>query len=322
MTETGDFVMSLINQTIEAISKGRRHVVIWGATVEGLQVLSYLVQNGFSSYISGFVDQRRSVQGQEFSGHKVISPEYLPNLKIDTLVVASDRHKELFIEEYIKWDKRFPDVIMSGNENYAFDDLIYYQLVKSCPIKSKAGGYPNMLIHLYQGLKYVVQNNLIGDVVEFGTYQGGTTVFIAKVLQHYECQKKIYSFDTFSGFPPPRSVLDVFKDSNFEFSDFETVSTYCSKYNIELVRGDIFETIKKLRNIPLSFSFFDTDNYSPTRVALELCFSQTIKGGILAFDHFYSPGWNTTIGERIAIRQMLSDKSVLNLYGTGIFIKL
>ena len=202
--------------------------------------------------------QDLSTKGDPFKGkNSVATKSYHLNIyliqKLHSSLPRTDT--KIFIEEYIKWDKRFPDVIMSGNENYAFDDLIYYQLVKSCPIKSKAGGYPNMLIHLYQGLKYVVQNNLIGDVVEFGTYQGGTTVFIAKVLQHYECQKKIYSFDTFSGFPPPRSVLDVFKDSNFEFSDFETVSTYCSKYNIELVRGDIFETIKKTKKYSLVVFF-------------------------------------------------------------------
>ena len=72
----------------------------------------------------------------------------------------------------------------------------------------------------------------------------------------------------------------------------------------------------------MALSFFDTDNYSPTRKALELCIEQTVQGGILAFDHHFSPGWNKTVGERIAIRQALEKKEVLNFHGTGIFIKI
>ncbi len=145
-----------------------------------------------------------------------------------------------------------------------------------------------MLVHLYQSLKYVMTRNLRGAVAEFGVYQGGTTVFMAKVLQHYGYSGRIYGFDTFAGFPPRKHILDI----------------------------------SRLQGIPLMLSFFDTDNYSPTRKALELCLEQTVQGGILAFDHYYSPGWNKTVGERIAIRQSLEKKEVLNFHGTGIFIKI
>ena len=70
------------------------------------------------------------------------------------------------------------------------------------------------------------------------------------------------------------------------------------------------------------FSFFDTDYYSPTRVALEMCYEQTVRGGVIAFDHYFSEGWEDTIGECIAAKEVLEGKPVFHLHGTGIFLKL
>ncbi len=145
---------------------------------------------------------------------------------------------------------------------------------------------------------------------------------MAKVLQHYGHGGRIYGFDTFAGFPQSRNVLDLYRDRRDEFPDYKTVESYCAPYSIELVQGDICDTYHRLRDVPLALSFFDTDNYSATRQALQLCYEQTVHGGILAFDHFYSPTWERTIGERVAIRQALEGRDALNLHGTGIFVKL
>jgi hypothetical protein len=100
------------------------------------------------------------------------------------------------------------------------------------------------------------------------------------------------------------------------------VKAYCAPYNIELVKGDIAETYLRVRDTPLALTFFDADNYSTARTALPLCYEQTVPGGILAFDHYHSPNWVRTIGERIAIKEVLGTRSVFNLHGTGIFIKI
>jgi hypothetical protein len=176
-------------------------------------------------------------------------------------------------------------------------------------------------VHIYQALKHVTTMNLQGHIAEFGVCRAGTTVFIAKVLEHFGHKGKVYGFDTFAGFPKQKSALDIYRSTKDEFTDYESVKSYCTPYNIELIPGDICETYKKINNIPLAFSFFDTDNYSPTKQSLELCLEQTVQNGILAFDHYYSPNWHKTIGERIAIKEVLKDKKLFNLHGTGIFIK-
>jgi O-methyltransferase len=178
------------------------------------------------------------------------------------------------------------------------------------------------LVHLYQALRYISARKLQGAIAEFGVFQGGTTVFMAKVLQHFGSQSRIYGFDTFAGFPPRKHALDLYSDAKCEFPHYDVVKAYCYPYNIELVKGDISETYRQLNGIPLALTFFDADNYSTARSALPLCYEQTVPGGILAFDHYYSPNWVRTIGERIAIKEVLSTLDVLNLHGTGVFIKV
>ena len=115
--------------------------------------------------------------------------------------------------------------------------------------------------------------------------------------------------------------MDVFPAEMYS-ADYKTVKRYCEPYGVELIKGDICETFKTLIGIPLMLSFFDTDYYSPARVALEMCYNQTVRGGIIAFDHYFSEGWEDTIGERIAAKEVLEEKSVFHLHGTGIFLKL
>ena len=114
----------------------------------------------------------------------------------------------------------------------------------------------------------------------------------------------------------------MFDDVKYRRTSLRDVENYCSPYNIELIKGDICETCDCLSDKTISFAFFDTDNYSATKKALETCYDLMITGGIIAFDHYYSPGWIQTLGERIAIKQVLKNKSVLNLHETGIFIKM
>jgi len=317
------FYEDLEDKVLERVTEGGKHFVFWGFTPTCVRILYDLNNAGLLEYcVEGIIDSDPKKQKSRVFHYSVLSPEKVAQLEIDTLVVASDEGKELILKDFAAVDNRRPTVLFSGSGHYAFRDSLFEEVITSCPVRSKAGGYPNMLIHIYQSLVYLVENNIKGDVAEFGMFQGGTTVIIAKFLEKLGCECKIYGFDTFGRYPPRKSALDLFSSKKCEFHEYKTVKNYCLPYNIELIKGDIYETYIKLKGIPLMFSFFDTDNYSPTKVALELCYEQTVKGGVLAFDHYFSEEWPDTIGERIAIKEVLKDKKVFNLHGTGIFIKL
>ena len=319
--EKRDAYTALKEKVLGKILEGRKHLVVWGYTPLCVQLLAALHAMGLLNRVSGIIDSDADKQGQMIFNLIVLPPQEISKLPIEVLVISSNEQKEDILRQFAKFDSRLPEVILSGSKHYAFRSTPFEQTVASLPVRSIAGGYPYMLIHIFQSLEYLVKSNIEGDVVEFGVFQGGTLAVIAKTLRSLGWKGKIFGFDLFDSFAPRRSVMDVFSSGRYS-ANYETVSRYCEPYGVELIKGDICETFTKLNGVPLMFSFFDTDYYSPTRVALEMCYNQTAKGGIIAFDHYFSEGWEDTIGERIAAKEVLDGKSVFHLHGTGIFLKL
>jgi len=322
LKKRNSFFNELFENIIEAVSEGYSKMIFIGINMIVIQLLGELNNKGLINYIQGIVDDNENYMNKNILGITVHSFDELKDMNYDTIIIPYDSKKEEVINKFLQHEDRIIKIICSGSENYLFSDMYFEKILASCSVKPKSGGYPNMLVHIYQSLEYLSENRIFGDIVEFGTYQGGTTVFMAKVLQHFNNPSKIFGFDTFSGFPPKKSSLDMFNDKKYQLTDFNTVQRYCSPYNIELIKGDICETCEILKEKTLSFAFFDTDNYSATKKALETCYDLMITGGIFAFDHYYSPGWIQTLGERLAIKQVLKGKPIINFHETGIFIKM
>jgi len=318
-----EFCADLQGQIIEAITSGKRRFVFWGVNENCIALLSNLSGLGMLDYIAGIVDSNSQKQGKKIYQYKILAPEEVKDLDLDVLVITSNAEKEEVLRRFSEVDSRVPDVILSGTAHFDFFDPDFNEILASCLVKSYANGYENSLIHIYQSIKYLASNKLKADVAEFGIFKGGTIAFIAKTLQHFgftDCQ--VYGFDIFEGFPSRRTVFDLYRNPKCEFRDYAAVEDYCRRYNINVVKGDICETYKILENVNLMLTFFDTDNYSPSRAALETCFRQTLKGGILHFDHYVSQAqFVYTIGERMAAREVLGEKNVFHLHGTGTFVK-
>lgn len=317
-------ITDLKQQILEAVAQGKRHFVLWGFNENCILLLAQLQQLGLlQGCVSGVIDTGVEKQGIELYDLTVLAPSSVTEIEMDVLVVTGDDEKEASLREFHAHDERIPQIILSGTRHFEFRDPIFEELSASCLVRSYANGYPNTLIHIYQSIRYLAANNIRGDVAEFGIFKGGTIVFIAKVLQHFGfTDTKIWGFDIFEGFPQARSPFDLYSNPKCEFRDYDDVESYCRHHGIEVVKGDICDTHRMLNDASLMLSFFDTDNYSPTRAALETCYKRTIKGGVFAFDHYTSEErFLYTIGERMAAQDVLGEKNVLHLHDTGIFIK-
>lgn len=319
--ERRDAYTALKEKVLEKILQGKKQLIVWGLTSTCVRLLSELRSSGLLDRVVGIVDSDPQKQGQTIQNLNISAPAEIGNLPIDVLVIASDENKEAILRQFATIDQRIPDVVLSGSTHYAFRNALFEKIVSSAPVRSIAGGYPFMLTHIFQSLEYLVRNGCDGAVTEFGVFQGGTLAIIAKTLRGLGWKGKIFGFDLFGEPAAQRSVMDVFPSGKYS-SDYETVRRYCEPYGVELIKGDICETHKILKGIPLMFSFFDTDYYSSTRATLKMCYEQTVKGGVIAFDHYFSEGWEDTIGERIAAKEVFEEKPVFHLHGTGIFFKL
>jgi predicted O-methyltransferase YrrM len=248
-----------------------------------------------------------------------------PLASVRLLVLCDDAGKEELLRQAAqRTGTPPPRVVLAGTAHLEFADPVFAELEAPALVPSYATGYAHTRVHLYQCLKAAAAVGRRGAVVEFGAFKGGTTVWLARAARALGLEDcPVIGFDSWSGFPPRRSLLDLYEHPRCVFTDQAAVAAYCEPYGIELVAGDISETAQVLGERPVLLAFLDTDNYSPARAALEVVREQIVEGGAIVFDHFTTTAeYVRTVGERMAAREMLSDDRFFHLHGTGVFVKI
>jgi O-methyltransferase len=211
-------------------------------------------------------------------------------------------------------------VIVAGYGHLGFRDRVFEEERAQLLVPSLANGYPSSLVHLYQCLANAARLGLSGAVAEFGMFKGGTTMFLSRIIERLGAGWPVIGFDTFGGFPPRRSPLDMYDHPDCVFTDLAAVRRYLDGRDIEIIAGDIARTCRRLEGEDLVLTFIDTDNYTPAAAALEVVRERTVPGGAIVFDHFTGTDrFRYTLGERIAGRALLDDPRYFNLHGTGVF---
>ena len=185
-------------------------------------------------------------------------------------------------------------------------------------VPSLANGYPNTLPHLHQCLTNAARLGLHGVVAEFGMFKGGTTMFLSRIIERLGVGWPIIGFDTFDGFPPRRSPLDMYDHPGCVFTDIASVRRYFAGRAVEIVPGDIVTTASRLADEDLVCTFIDTDNYTSARAAIDVVQERTLTGGAIVFDHFTGVDqFRYTLGERIAALPLLDDHATSTYTAQG-----
>jgi len=175
---------------------------------------------------------------------------------------------------------------------------------------------------LYELCKLVLP--VKGSVVECGVNHGFGIMTWAKlsaILEPVNLTRRIYGFDTFSGFPSvsdkDRSaasdhvkVGDLYADSHdeiLELADINDSTRFLGHVpKVKLIKGDACVTIPQFieesPHLLVSLLYMDFDLYEPTRVALEQFLPRMPKGAIIAFDELDNPLWP---GETLAMIEVL-----------------
>ncbi|TYL52864.1 class I SAM-dependent methyltransferase [Agromyces mariniharenae] len=236
------------------------------------------------------------------------------------LIVAADADKELVIRHCLPFIDYVPRLLVAGYGHYQFHDQRFEAIRSSLMVPSLANGYPNTLVHLYQCMVNAARLGLQGSVVEFGTYKGGTTRFLAETVRELHQQWRVVSLDSFDGFPPRRSPLDMYDHPGAEFRDLAAVERYLESCGVDLLAGDIVLTARQVAGRPVVLAFIDTDNYSAATAALDAIQDHVVPGGAIVFDHFTGVDrFRYTLGERMAAARLLDDSRYFNLHATGVF---
>ena len=166
---------------------------------------------------------------------------------------------------------------------------------------------------IYQSLKYINDENIEGDIVECGVYNGNTMAFIGEINDELNLNKKIWGYDTFNGFvensftdndidlKTRRKVKNDTSDIYYTLNEVKKNIIQNNKKNFDkyiFIEGDILETLNNKDNYPNKISFLrlDTDIYKTTKKQLEILYEKLVKGGVLHIDDYgLCPGVKTAV---------------------------
>jgi hypothetical protein len=180
-------------------------------------------------------------------------------------------------------------------------------------------------IALYELFKRVI--HVKGSIVECGVFRGFGVMSWSKfsaILEPVNLTRRIYGFDTFSGFPNVSEndstltsqeveVGGLYADSKEEIEELISINDSTRFHphieKTKLIDGDATVTIPKFvkdnPHILVSLLFLDFDLYEPTMAALEHFVPRMPKGAILAFDELDNPLWP---GETLAMLEHFSGR--------------
>jgi hypothetical protein len=223
-------------------------------------------------------------------------------LRTSAEAAEAGKIKECFDRNPDPWEKKlesFPKYVRRQNLTRF---LALYEIFKKClPVK--------------------------GSVVECGVNRGFGVMTWAKlsaILEPVNLMRKVYGFDTFSGFPSVAPQDKAASSSHVKEGDLASPSyeeilelaaiNDSTRFlghvpKVNLIKGDAATTIPQFiadnPHVIVSLLFLDFDLYEPTKVALEHFVPRMPKGAVIAFDELDNPLWP---GETRAMLEYFAEK--------------
>lgn len=165
----------------------------------------------------------------------------------------------------------------------------FYNLVSPYTMTS-----PERIKCLFESLEYIRLNNIPGDFVECGVWKGGNILGAAAYFKSFELSRRVWGYDTFEGMTQCESVdVDYAGSSGNSWTNKLAISEiFVSELfknidcQVELIKGDVCETL--LSKIPDSICILrlDTDWYKSTKTELEILYPILNPGGVLIVDDY------------------------------------
>lgn len=230
-------------------------------------------------------DFRQKFINYDCGKYKVQDINKIKFIKNSVLVICNDKIFE--IKEAMKF--------IHLNKKLKKMDSIYYTDQPNLPFKQNnefneifvnSKKLSNSMIsddQLFDLIQYIKATKSVkGDIVEFGSFNGGSSAFLVNSSMKYSKQKKIYLFDTFSGIPKANLGLDRFWNGTFANNSYSEVKKIFSKFkNVNVVKGDILKKISILKSKSISFCYLASDTLESGEKILNFIWPRLSTNGII-----------------------------------------
>lgn len=281
--------------------------------------------------LTAIIEQNKNKWVSHLFGFPIISIDELEEYKIENIIIGSiSCRNEIFKRlENIKSEKhvniyKLPNELIQAGE---LNSGVTGELLNTCPIISEIMMGKNQLRVILGMLEKILKENIEGDIVELGCNSGSTSLFIRRLLNIFNSDKKYHVYDSFEGLPEKseqdvakgniqrhkgecQTTKDVFKNN------FKEANLDCPVIN----EGWFKEIPDEKYPDKISFAFLDGDFYSSIIDSFNKIYNKLSKDAVVCI-HDYG---NVNLpGSRKACNDFFKDKpeKVFELNGVGYLIK-
>ena len=244
---------------------------------------------------------------------KIIRLPELQNIDMDNrLVLLTNDNPNIYSElryqimQYVEFDK----IIDLFSVSMYFDSNVYYEKEYWRSTKSDYFQEPRLCM-LETAAKEIYINNVKGAIAEFGVYRGEFANYISQCMP----DRKLYLFDTFSGFDN-RDIDE--KENDFsgqarKYSDLSDTSVEIAvnniawRENVVVKQGFFPDTAVGLENVRFAFVSLDVDLYKPTLAGLEFFYPRMSGGGYIFVHDYGNPDFG---GVREAVMEFCKREGI------------
>lgn len=145
------------------------------------------------------------------------------------------------------------------------------------------------LMNLYLLIRFYATKLSTGDIIEFGSYRGGSAIFMAALAKRYLPHATIWALDTFEGMPDTDAKVDMHQRGDFQDVDFGWLKTYVSTLglrNLKFIKGLFEQTLDGVlaQARRLVLAHIDCDIQSAVLYTWKGIKPHMISGGYVVFD--------------------------------------
>lgn len=144
---------------------------------------------------------------------------------------------------------------------------------------------PHRLMNLFLIIKY---SEIPGNIIEFGAYTGGSSIFMAALSKRLGKFSKVFALDTFTGMPDSDPLLDMHGAGDFpaNFDELQLLRRELELDNLILIKGLFQDGVRQIPAEERRFyiSHVDCDIYTSVKFSISFTKEHAVPGAYIIFD--------------------------------------
>lgn len=163
------------------------------------------------------------------------------------------------------------------------------------------------LANLYLMIRYAMAEDA-GDIYEFGSFMGGSAVFMGVVLKGLGRQSRVLAFDTYEGMPATDAVRDLHSRGDFSETGHAGLLHYIETSglsgHVQTVKGEFSATLPGVlaQGGKVGFVHVDCDIYEPIKFVVRACLPHMVPAAHVVFD---DPLRGSCLGAFDAVQELM-----------------